>query len=288
MRFPRRLTRVSLRAALLLFVLLSALLAHRANRAHHQRQAIRHIERLGGSVNYDYEFDSTVRIVPGQSSVAFSRRRSFVFQSPAALIAGSLDPNAVPPAASVAPWAFFDPLPPHRVTRVVLHGDHVTDQDLENLRHLPDVEFLLLGETAITDDGLKHLRHLPNLSTLNITGCEISDAGYGALGDLPQLRCLMLADARDATSGINDLTPEQYARTTNLTKPWLGNDALAHLSRIRNLEFLTVGAAGITDEGLVHLERLNKLQVLKLHSTHTTLAARARLAARLPNLKIAP
>ena len=62
MRLPRRLKQISLRASLILFLVLSIILAHRANRAHHARQAVAHIESLGGTVHYDYEFDPQFKV----------------------------------------------------------------------------------------------------------------------------------------------------------------------------------------------------------------------------------
>jgi hypothetical protein len=51
-----------------------------------------------------------------------------------------------------------------------------------------------------------------------------------------------------------------------------------------NLQTLSLSFSGITDEGLKHLERLQKLRQLHLYGTRVTPEGRAALKAKLPML----
>ena len=61
-----------------------------------------------------------------------------------------------------------------------LHHE-VTNQDLESLKELNQLQVLRLAETQITDAGLEKLKGLKQLKSLNLTKTRITDAGVAKL-----------------------------------------------------------------------------------------------------------
>ncbi|KAG3006877.1 hypothetical protein PC119_g14806 [Phytophthora cactorum] len=107
-------------------------------------------------------------------------------------------------------------------------------QFISRLKHLERLE---VAETALSDSGLLEICNgARNLKALNISNTEISDNGTSGLAKLTELRILRLD-----TSGIT-------------------NRALANLSFLPQLERLDF----ITDNGLMHLIPLHKLQELTI------------------------
>src|SRR5436190_15033492 len=60
----------------------------------------------------------------------------------------------------------------------------LSDDDLALLKHLPQLEVLVLSDTPITDRGLEHLKDLSQLRALRLDGTRISDAGLKHLAGL--------------------------------------------------------------------------------------------------------
>lgn len=115
---------------------------------------------------------------------------------------------------------------------VNLQGREVTDEDLRQLRDLPEMQRLNLRDTPIDDSGLVHVGHLTELRALDLGGTQVTDAGLIHLKGLKRLRYLYL----DGT-GVTDA-------------------GLRHLHGLRSLQHLDVEATEVTAEGLERLRRV--------------------------------
>ena len=72
-----------------------------------------------------------------------------------------------------------------------LRWSKVTDQGLTQLKELPFLRTLYLGDCAgITDEGAAILATMPGLESLNISQTKITPAGVLRVATLPRLRCL--------------------------------------------------------------------------------------------------
>ena len=65
--------------------------------------------------------------------------------------------------------------------KVDLASTKVTDAELEHLKGLTRLEFLVLTNTEVTDAGLTHLEGLTRLQTLYLSGTKVTDDGVAKL-----------------------------------------------------------------------------------------------------------
>ena len=153
------------------------------------------------------------------------------------------------------------------------------------------VRELSLSGTRVTDQGLNQLRGLKQLERLSLSGCSVTDQGLAQLGDVP-LRFLELRSSPLTGSGLSGLhadtletlildssealTAEGLAgslptlthlETLSLNRS-SGVDArvLAAIGRIEGLESLSLSFSRgtVDDEGLGHLSNLERLKHLDL------------------------
>ena len=91
------------------------------------------------------------------------------------------------------------------------------DNDLSNLKFLPQIQCLYLSGSPITDKGLIHLQTLPLLQTLSLGGSLITDEGLTHLKSLSQLRDLDLMNTGITDAGLEHLQNMQYLRLVYLS-----------------------------------------------------------------------
>ena len=82
---------------------------------------------------------------------------------------------------------------------------NITDEGLQNLEGLSQLQLLQLGKTQITDAGLEHLEKLSHLSTLVCNDTAITDAGLKHLKGLSQLHYIELWNTNVTDDGLDDL-----------------------------------------------------------------------------------
>lgn len=152
------------------------------------------------------------------------------------------------------------------LTYLDLSTTPITDTSLEHLQQLPSLQWLNVIGTSISDEGLKHLAVHRSLHSLLATGCDqITDAGLKLIGDLTHLSTLELThNASFTDAGIVGL-----ADLAKLSKLAISGDisdvGLQSISeQFPNLSYLSLGSAVVTDAGLEHLNKLNKLNTLRL------------------------
>jgi hypothetical protein len=73
--------------------------------------------------------------------------------------------------------------------------------------HLPNKPVVMvdLRNTAITDDQLKNLKHMPQLQILVLDSTSISDAGLEPIKGCSQLQRIFLRKTRVTAAGVKDL-----------------------------------------------------------------------------------
>jgi DNA-binding response OmpR family regulator len=88
----------------------------------------------------------------------------------------------------------------------------ISDDDLQALTVLDDLESLDLQQTGITDAGLAHLNALRRLQVLSLRGTRVTNAGIMQLRQLPELREVSLRDTDVTAAGVRTLQ-SQLPRT---------------------------------------------------------------------------
>src|SRR5262249_27598356 len=141
----RRWRRFSLRSLFVVITILFAWLGMQANRAHQQRSAVAAIEKAGGSVHYDYQYDAK-----GQVSSA----------SP---------PPGPEWLRKITGDDFFN-----RVVAVYSNPEDqgLTDEMIRDITPLTKLQGLHWFHCeAVTDKGLGQLNKLANLRSLGLVDC---------------------------------------------------------------------------------------------------------------------
>ena len=149
-----------------------------------------------------------------------------------------------------------------------LEGVRPGDAGLEHISSLVELETLGLRRAGIHGPGLVHLHNMGGLRVLDLTGNPLDQVTGDLIAAWVELRELTL----DHTN-IKDLTPiatggRVALKRLSLAGTPLGDDQLALLGRLKNLELLDLTGCPITDTGLgSHLPGLAGLQALALGGT---------------------
>jgi serine/threonine protein kinase len=218
-----------------------------------------------------------------------------------------------PPASSAIPiWITSVPYLPsedYRVTRVMVYqikGSWVTDQDLERLRDLTELEDLNLGGCVerVTDRGMAVLGKIQGLSRLNLDGAGITDEGVARLRPLTDLSVLSLSSTGITDRGLESIRgmhrlERLYIQHTAVTDAvdlmakacwpalWelalpdgaVTDRGLTSLAALQHLKSLLLSGAPISDDQLRLLADMKALRKLNLDSTPITDAGLANLEA---------
>ena len=195
-----------------------------------REDAVTILTRGGASLHYDFEFDD----------------KTF----------GRLDLSATPPGSS---WlrARFGERFFARLTYASVQGPNFSDDDLEYVGRLTELEMLHLDGASITDSGLRHLSELRRLTGLTLRRTRITDAGLPALSD-----CRPLSVSLDYTA--------------------VSDSGIASLAGVANFEALGLDGTEVTDEGLAHLHRMTKLRMLSVRETRISPEAIREFKHALP------
>ncbi len=172
-RSSRRPFRFSVRALVVVVIVVGIGLGWIVHRAHLQRDTVATIKSTGGSVTYEWEWNGKTAI-PGARPWAPRLLVDFIgvdYFGRVSDVYISRGTDAV--MAQVACL--------NRIERLQMWESPVTDAGLSHLRRLSELSALNVGDTRITDAGLVHLKGLKKLSLLCVPGRTVTDAGLNEL-----------------------------------------------------------------------------------------------------------
>jgi hypothetical protein len=190
-------------------------------------------------------------------------------------------------------------------------GIPVTDDTMVLISRLRYLQELDLDRCSVTDAGLAELLTLKSLRSLSLDdNQEITGAALGYIGKMSMLQYLRLTEAHQI--GDNDLG--HLSGLEHLKGLWIDSDqitdaGMVHLSKLVSLESLTFEhttftnhalslladlknleylhlSGRFTDQGLVYLEGLTRLNHLTLSGEGLSLEALAELREEMPNLML--
>ncbi len=184
-----------LRTLLLVTALLCVPLAWVGVRLNDKRAAVAAIQRLGGTIQYNYgrisQYDAEGRQITGQIGTG---------QPPGpAWLRGLLGDNYFASVVRVV-------LPPQRV---VLRSKYkrwmAIEPSVNEMRTMPTPPHYLPDGAVIDDDGLKVVAKLTDLEALCLFWTEIGDAGLANLSPLTRLRYLDFQHTNVTDAGLEQL-----------------------------------------------------------------------------------
>jgi internalin A len=290
----RRGLAISLRLFLGLVLVAGTWMAWKANRTRAQRRAIRAIEQAGGEVLYDYQYRDGKAVRDGKPQGPGWLRKWLgdgFFHDVACVHFYRAEPSVNAAMSGVEQFdrlqalAFFDTrlsdtglshvqdLRSLRVLRLFLTD--VTNGGLRYLRSLENLEVLeVLPTDAASDrvyfneDGLANLEGLKRLRKLGLCGTGVTDRGVAHLKGLARLEELDLSLTNVTDEGLENLTGLTNLRKLGLRGCRLADRGMAALSKLTELRELDVrleyppATPLLTAEGVMHLTKLRKLEVL--------------------------
>jgi len=274
--------RLSLRGLLLAVTVLAIGLGYITHRAREQERAVRHIERLGGRVVYNYQFDPEVGRLPDAKP-----------PGPEWLIR-RIGPNFTGTVIAVEPFCAGDAsnqdldilraLPKLQTLSLDGTNPKVSDEGLKLIGTLTQLKWLGLHRAGITDEGLVHLKRLNNLAYLSLSGCKIDGSGLRHIEHLPiQSLGLNYTDLR--APNLEHLAGMKSLEALSVMNTSITDEGLIHIRALTNLRELGIELTSIGDGGLVHLEGLTSLKELRAHKTNVTKEGLAKLKQALPGLR---
>lgn len=287
-RPPRSRWHISVRALMVVTLVIGCLAGWLAHRIRTQRQAIAALNAQGARITLTHQ-KWTESSRPYGGSAHFDAEppgprwlRRWIgdelFQSVGAVEMTGTQGNDITPLAACDRLEYIElflmPVPEGGFA--VLH----------NLRHLKTV---VVEGPAVTDSALADLARVESIEDLKICRSDASPKGWGHLADLRNLKTLQFNQAR-----LDGATFERWSRGMPRLEQLdvglqdgvsIGDAELIALARINSLLHLGINGARVTDAAMPAVARMPHLVYLALFtSPHLTDAGIAQLA-RSPSLE---
>ena len=217
-----------------------------------QRATVAFVEANGGLVSYDWAANIDVSLMKPSGPLWIRRIiGDELFQD-----IGGIELNwSIPRRAQDPPVDVFRRLlrAAPRITTLSVSEWGLNATAYRAIGQFKNLETFTLTNEQMTDADVASLRGLANLKTLEIiiSDCPITNQSFWSISQLTNLETLILCESPSARSSEDQ------------TQPIL-DEGLECLSRLTNLEELTIKNINLTDRGFDHLSRFNKLKSLDL------------------------
>ena len=187
--------RFSVRALIVLVLLIGAGLGWLVRSAHVQRDAVAAIRRAGGSVSYHWQWNNRKSVPGGKPWVP-----KWLVDLIGVDYFGHVTSVWLQPAPTDGAIVEVGHLT--QLERLLLVGGFVADDDLAHLKGLTKLSDLYLSNNQVSDAGLAHLKGLTNLRFLHLSGTQVTDAGLAHLKGLTKLLALTLRETQVTDGGL--------------------------------------------------------------------------------------
>lgn len=150
-----------------------------------------------------------------------------------------------------------------RLKAVELFGAGITDATIERLKNARHLRGLHLDDTLCTTVAVSRLPAAPSLEHFTLLGVTVNDANMPPLEVMKNLQSLNACSFSRSKGNLRALTDK----------------GLVHIARLEKLEALYLSGADITDDGLQQLRALHRLSALTIDSPNVTDAGMEHIAA---------
>lgn len=111
----------------------------------------------------------------------------------------------------------------------------ITEASAAILSDMSTLSFLSLNATTLSDEFLEHLEPLPQLEDLGLRGTKVTTVGMKYMSRHPQLRKLHLYHTDVDDSGVEHLVVCQSLTSIGLSSTKVTNGVFKHLEKLPNL-----------------------------------------------------
>jgi hypothetical protein len=172
--------------------------------------------------------------------------------------------------------------------RIEVTGFSVSDDFVEHLIALENLEALDLVLTSVTDKGVARLSTLKKLRELRICHCSnVTDKGITTLGKLANLELLWIKENPKVTgTGLTGLRELTKLRSLDLDWSRITDEGVKALGGHPSLESLALNGCPITDQSLSYLPKIPKLRDVAFASTGVTDAGVRAFRERHPSIGV--
>lgn len=154
---------------------------------------------------------------------------------------------------------------------VDITGTQLTRGALRSLGRLPELKGICLYATGMSDEWLQELPNVQNIESLVIGGDKISDLGIEALiSHARNLRELGLPDTQVTDEVAATISQLEYLEVLDLSGTKITDRSLKELCRLKRLRVLNLAGTGVTDRGISYLVDHHTLQAMILDDTNVT------------------
>lgn len=138
-----------------------------------------------------------------------------------------------------------------RITGIVLHGSFGTDEEIQHLEGLPQIQGLVLPDSPASDARMTRLaRSLPNLSVLELFLNDPTNPDVEAIGQCLKLEHLglpIIGRTNDVRPGLLAVARLPLLKELVLHSPDMNDEVLQVLSKSRRMQFLYLAKRDATD-----------------------------------------
>jgi Leucine-rich repeat (LRR) protein len=253
-------------AALLALGLILGAAAKWIERGRRQDAIVQEIERHGGLVVYDYEYDENGKwVADANPSVPTWIRQvcgNGCFVGVTDVILGG---------RQVGSFDFARLRDLGTVQYLDVSKTDVSDETVRDICQIDSLEELRLdGNQRISDLALKHIGDLRALKRLDVSATEITDLSLMSVSRLQHLEHLSVAETNIGNQGVSALAELDSLRDIDLSFTKVTSDALVHIRELDQLEELRLCGTAVNDDHLEELKELRSLAVLDLSRTDIT------------------
>jgi len=150
----------------------------------------------------------------------------------------------------------------------------------------PSIKYLYAMRTRVDDSSMSAIASLPELRKLYLDGTAIGDSGLITLRQARQLEVLSIEDTHVTDSGVSSLVKcLPHLKCLRLRRCPVGPQTMREVGKLPGLTSLNLEGTQVTDEDLVWLGGLKKLEELDVANTNVTAGAVAALNSKLPALE---
>ncbi len=126
-----------------------------------------------------------------------------------------------------------------------------------------------LDNQNLSDEIIPQLEAFPSLRSLCLHKTQVTDETMPHIGKLRKLECLFVWNATAVSDeGVAHLAPLTQLKYVHISEGQLGDDSLAILSRLPNLEGMSLQGNRFSNQGLTHLKNMLRLKSLWIGMAH--------------------